>query len=124
MEWKGVPTSGGYGNYQTKKGTNWPTHRLSYSLAVGPIGDMLVLHSCDNRRCCNPKHLFLGTQADNMKDKVSKGRQARGTTHGMTKFTLEQKLEVRRLHLVGFNSVQISARTGISQTHCKRIIRG
>jgi hypothetical protein len=42
---------------------------------------MLVLHKCDNPRCCNPEHLFLGTSQDNQDDKVSKGRQARGDGH-------------------------------------------
>lgn len=50
-------------------------HRRVYELEVGPIPDgMLVLHRCDNPPCCNPAHLFLGTDQDNVTDKMNKGR--------------------------------------------------
>jgi hypothetical protein len=54
-------------------------HRVSYFLVCGPISaGMSVMHTCDNRACCNPAHLRLGSQGDNMRDMVAKGRQARG----------------------------------------------
>lgn len=50
-------------------------HRISWLIHRGPIpSGMLVLHSCDVRRCVNPKHLFLGTQLDNLRDMATKGR--------------------------------------------------
>lgn len=55
------------------------THRVAWVMTNGPIPDGLcVLHKCDNRACCNPDHLFLGTRKDNNEDRDSKGRQARG----------------------------------------------
>lgn len=56
-------------------------HRLAYWFANGGTltlrkqGDLLVRHSCDNPLCCNPRHLLIGTHADNMRDKVERGRQ-------------------------------------------------
>ena len=58
-------------------------HRLAYQAFIGPIPPGLcVLHYCDTPACVNPNHLYVGTHADNVKDKVRKGRQAKGERHG------------------------------------------
>ena len=64
----------GYGCF-AYKGRNWRAHRVAWILVYGYIPDGLcVLHRCDNPACCNTEHLFTGTQADNMRDKIAKGR--------------------------------------------------
>jgi hypothetical protein len=81
--WTASIGSTGYGQISASGGPK-KAHRVSYEMHIGPIPDGLcVLHKCDNPVCVNPAHLFLGTRTENAKDKVSKGRQARGVGHGL-----------------------------------------
>lgn len=76
-------------------------HRWSYKRFVGPIPDGLyVLHKCDNPLCVRPSHLFTGTQDDNMKDMVGKGRQnkPKGTKNGRAVLTEEDVRFIRRMY--------------------------
>lgn len=75
--WTAGMFSTGYGAI-----SNRGAHRVSYEIFVGPVPEgMSVLHRCDIRRCVNPAHLFTGTQADNMRDMVEKGRSLSGDRH-------------------------------------------
>lgn len=72
-EWQNTRNRGGYGGFGYK-GKVWAAHRWSYYYHKGDPGDLMVCHTCDNRKCVNPEHLWLGTASDNMKDMVAKGR--------------------------------------------------
>jgi hypothetical protein len=80
----------GYGSIQCVENNvkkHYLAHRLSYSIAnnVELTNDKIILHSCDVPNCVNPNHLRVGTHEDNVKDKVVKNRQAKGTTNGRYK---------------------------------------
>lgn len=90
--WRGpFYNDSGYGLYAHGR-----VHRLTYRALIGPIPEgKFVCHSCDNRRCCNPLHLFIGTTQENTEDCRSKGRQARGERMGSAKLTSDQVLLIR-----------------------------
>lgn len=88
-----------------------------YEHLVGEIPDgMKVLHHCDNPWCVYPKHLFIGTQADNVADCITKGRRnyERSDHLARGKLSLEQRMEMRRLRSAGLSQVEIAGRFGVS----------
>ena len=104
-------------------------HRYSWILAKGPIPvGLLVLHRCDVRACVRPDHLFLGTDADNTADKVSKGRHARGAQTAKTDLTEDVVREIRaryvQYHARKSNRRELAAKYGCSPAVVGHIVRG
>lgn len=94
--WEGSIGSMGYGKLGRKK-KHLLAHRFSYEVYIGPIPNGIqVCHTCDNRRCVNPDHFFLGSALDNARDRVSKGRcYHKHERHWNAKITKEQAEAIR-----------------------------
>ncbi len=116
----------GYGRFRvgSQRGL---AHRVSWEIHNGLIPEgMLVLHKCDTPACVNPAHLFLGTNADNMADKVAKGRHTyvthRGEEHGQAKLTASQAIDIysRRGQLLR----ELATEFGVTPTLISRIRSG
>ena len=125
--WTRTIDSGGYGVASRNSKTD-KAHRVAWEIAnrESVPSNLKVLHTCDNRHCCNPKHLFIGTQQDNMDDMVNKGRSAdkRGTNNGRAKLTEDDIREIRSLFEQGHLSQQkIESLFNVSQMTVSYIIR-
>ena len=99
--WTSTIHRDGYGKFWYLTGQE-PAHRMSYEIYIGIIPEGLnVLHKCDNRRCVNPEHLFLGSCDDNSKDMCAKMRQNHGDDVHTAVLTEEDVIEVRARHARG-----------------------
>lgn len=133
---------GGYGQFQVS-GRSVAAHRVAYYLGHGvDPGEYLVCHACDNPPCCNPKHLFLGTEADNSADCSRKGRHnppsgtrsgrytypertARGERAGGSKLTERQVRDIRALYAAGqYSQQQLADMFDVSRETVSQITRG
>lgn len=123
-EWVGRTNAHGYGQVSTHCLGERYAHRISWAIHFGAIPNGLsVLHRCDNPRCVNPDHLFLGSRADNVRDMVNKRRHCYGETHGRRKLTEPQVHEIRSMHRAGLVTKREAARIyGISQTMVNNIV--
>ncbi len=118
-EWQAASDARGYGRISIGSGIVRSAHRVSYELNTGPIPEgMQVCHQCDNPRCVNPAHLFLGTQRDNMHDMFKKQRQ------GTTKLSPAQVAEVRSLCTEGWGREDIAAAYGVHRSTVQHIHAG
>jgi hypothetical protein len=105
-------------------------HRASWLLSHGEIPDKLhVLHHCDTKLCVRPKHLFLGTNSDNVADMVAKGRQAKGriqcgSLNPNSKLTEAQVVEIRRRVAGGETRKALAGRFKVSLSLVNQIVQG
>lgn len=90
-----------------------------------PAG-LYVCHTCDNRICCRPDHLYAGTPADNARDRIRRGRDnpTRGLARYNAKLTADQVREIRRLHATGaWSYPKLAERFGLHPQNIGRVVR-
>lgn len=133
-EWTAYRNNKGYGCLMWKHPnggySNRLSHRISWELIHGKIEDGLcVLHKCDNPRCVNPEHLFLGTKKDNTQDMISKGRHRPGSVVGVAHHRAMAKLDwekVKYVRLLYFaerrTAEEISIFFGVARQTIKDIV--
>lgn len=123
--WTRELTEKGYGHFYRRK-QRIRAHRVAYFLAYGGIADDLnVCHDCDSRACCNPAHLWLGTQQDNVLDMCKKGRQPRLGHRGLYSYlTDDQAAEVRRRRAAGETYRSLATAFGVNMRVIEDIARG
>lgn len=128
--WKRTLTPGGYGQIGWGKQLV-ATHRIVATVHIGPIPEGLyVCHRCDNRRCCNPAHLFYGTALDNARDCIAKGRAVHPIGEAAArKLTSAQVAEIRRRHRVvhparktGCSSKELAAEFGVTKQYIGQLV--
>lgn len=103
----------------------WLANRIAYWLHHKKLNkDLHVLHHCDNPSCCNPKHLFQGTDRDNVDDKVSKGRQLRGEMLPTSKLTRSEVKRIRQLYIPRVVSQYLLAKAFRVSRSCIEMIVG
>lgn len=125
--WVGSKTSDGYAQIWFG-GKICRANRVSYETFVGPTNGLHVCHSCDNPVCVRLDHLFLGTDADNVADKCSKGRASGGSMSGEKHpghiLTTEQVIEIKSTPVVRGTVTSLASKFGVDKTTISRILRG
>lgn len=145
-EWQCTRDKDGYGvfdvwNKEKRHGVHVRVHRWMWEHYFGPIPyGLSICHRCDNPRCCNPTHLFTGTNEDNNRDRSQKGRTARGRNNGAythpekrlvgeknssAKLDRATVIEIRHLYEDGkMNLVELAREYNVSVSQTHRIVRG
>jgi len=126
--WKGHCRTSGYGHF-TINYRSYRAHRLAYLFAYRHLGRRdIVRHSCDNPPCCNPKHLVVGTNKENTRDMLNRGRcnPPVGMRSASSKLCDYQILEIRKLAGMGIAQLEIirTLGLGVNQSQISRIVSG
>lgn len=114
-----------YGSFKVNRKTR-AAHKVAWELTYGEIPNGLwVLHTCDNAKCVNPNHLYLGTSADNVRDRVERGRGAKGEGQASHKLTYVAVADIRRKHALEGVAIRALAREyNVSQKAIQCVVRG
>lgn len=123
--WKKSLTKSGYPDMCVYKEQDHGGHRWSYRVFKGEIPNKkLVCHSCDNRNCVNPNHLFLGTPRDNIIDMHKKGRwcNRKGTNHPLSKLKQTDINKMFYLKEAGKNQSEIAKKFNVDQSCVSRVL--
>lgn len=126
-EWMGTRRSN-YGRFRVggKYGRLVDAHRFSFVLFKSELGELDVLHKCDNPCCVNPKHLKLGTHKENMADRDAKGRMRpppKGDKHHSNKLTNEDVLQIRAQYKNGATPAELARKYRVSGTNISLIVK-
>lgn len=126
IEWTQHRTRKGYGyGWDRVTRTKRQAHRMAYERANGPIPPgMFVCHRCDNPPCINPEHLFLGTNAENIRDCIAKGRIARGARNASTRLLPVDVWAIRDGLAEGRSKAELARAHGVTFMTITAIERG
>lgn len=121
--WVGSKDQHGYGQINVK-GRPIKASRVALLLSGKNLGKSCALHRCDNPACCNPRHLFVGTKAQNSRDMIAKGRSIVGTRNARHKLTEEDVRTIRRESKKGRTNKEIARGFLVHRMTVSRIVRG
>lgn len=123
--WTGAQDRKGYGRFNLGDDRTGFAHRFAYELLVGPIPDgMAVMHLCDTPLCVNPDHLQPGTIDENNADKVSKGRQQRGSRHWRSTLTEDVAREIKQRLADGETQAALARRFAVDPETVRAVATG
>src|SRR6056297_1092931 len=121
--WKGGKDKDGYGQFYIESNWKIKAHRFAYQCAHGPIKNGIILHSCDNPSCCNPRHLSDGTIFENNKERSKKGRSALGLENGNSKLKESDVKRIKKLvKQDNYTYKQLSKKFNVSVSTIFRIV--
>lgn len=121
-EWTGYRNADGYGQrWDPRRKAMRPAHRIAWETAHGTEPPDILRHKCDNPSCVNVDHLEPGTHADNVADRHSRGRDARGRSLPHTKLDEPSVFEIRDRLATGEGTTSIAADYGVTKQAIHRI---
>lgn len=126
--WEGARQPYGYGAFGARA-KNYSAHRWQWERHHGPLQPgQVVMHLCDTPECVRPDHLAAGTQAENIRDKMEKGRHRyrafRGEEHPRARLTWAQVHEIRARHAAGESGLSLHRAFGVSRSTMYAVLRG